>query len=103
MEGLEGIKNGRDGNFPTSQLEILSYSLAPSDLVPYLLIFPSHRSSTKGSQSKPHSLWGNVESNNNLADHLNQPPVPWGNFLEYRNILLAPEASSHCIRELVCN
>lgn len=49
------------GGMLTSLLEIMVHSLAPSVFMPYLLIFPSDRSTTKVSQSKmTHTQFGEM-------------------------------------------
>lgn len=57
----KGWKRLKMGEILTSLLEIFIHSLAPSVFMPYLLIFPSDRSTTKGSQIKmTHTHFGEM-------------------------------------------
>lgn len=66
MEGLERVKNGRDANFTVGNPDPLSVSICfhaiPAD---FSLRQEHNRGQTE--QDDPHSLWGDVESNNNLG------------------------------------
>lgn len=66
MEWLKGIKNGRDANSTVGNPNPHSSSIC-FHAIPANFSFRQEHNKGQPKQDDPHSLWGDVESKNNLG------------------------------------